>query len=344
MKALVLEDIGKIVYKEIPTPKPGQGEVLLKIRNCGICSSDKDRIFKNGTYHFPTVPGHEFSGEIVELGQGVNPELLGRRAGVYPLLPCRQCGPCRSERFAQCEHYSYYGSRCDGAFAEYISVPVFNINLVPDDLDFRAAAMCEPAAVALHALRRGKMKKGDVVAIVGTGTIAILAAKIARILGAYKVILIGRTKDKIKNASQYSDHVVNSSIWDPEEAIREFTEGGMADVVLECAGNSDAVLTAMRVVARGGNVVIVGNPVEDVNIKKDVFWRILRGELNIRGTWNSSYSSTVNDWKSVISMMSDGSLDPTDLITHVYKLEEGHEAFAALMGDELYTKIMFEMG
>ena len=115
-------------------------------------------------------------------------------------------------------------------------------------------------------------------------------------------------------------------------------------MVLECAGNSDAVLTAMRVVARGGNIVIVGNPVEDVNINKEVFWRILRGELNIRGTWNSSYSSTENDWKDVIAMMSDGSLDPTDLITHVYKLEEGREAFATLMGDELYTKIMFEMG
>ena len=101
MKALVLEDIGKIEYKEVPTPKPGKGEVLLKIRNCGICSSDKDRIFKNGTYHFPTIPGHEFSGEIVELGQGVNPELIGRKAGVYPLLPCRQCAPCRSERYAQ---------------------------------------------------------------------------------------------------------------------------------------------------------------------------------------------------------------------------------------------------
>ena len=138
--------------------------------------------------------------------------------------------------------------------------------------------------------------------------------------------------------------MVNSSIWDPEEAIHEFTEGGMANVVLECAGNSDAVLTSMRIVTRGGNVVIVGDPVEDVNIKKDVFWRLLRGELNMRGAWNSAYSSTVNDWKSVIAMMSDGSLDPTDLITHVYKLEEGQKAFATLMGDELYTKIMFEMG
>lgn len=343
MKALVLEDIGKIEYKDIPTPKPGKGEVLLKIKNCGICSSDRERIFKNGTHSFPMVPGHEFAGEIVGLGQGANPELLGKRAGVFPLLPCRQCGPCRSERYAQCEHYSYFGSSQNGGYAEYISVPVFNINLVPDDLDYRAAAMCEPAAVALHALRRGKMKKGDVVAIVGTGTIGILAAKIARILGAYKVIIIGRSRDKIKNASQYSDHVVNAAIWDPEEAIHEFTEGDMADVVLECAGNADAVLTSLRIVARGGNIVIVGDPVEDVDIKKDVFWKILRGELNIRGAWNSSYSSTVNDWKSVIAMMADGSLDPTDLITHVYTLEQGAEAFDMLRSKELYTKIMFEM-
>ncbi len=225
MKALVLEDIGKISLKEVETPTPGRGEVLVRIHACGICSSDKARIFKNGTYHFPTIPGHEIAGEIVGLGPGSRDELLGKKVAVFPLLPCRQCEPCRQGRYAQCEHYDYFGSRRDGGFAEYLAVPVFNINILPDDMDYHTAALCEPATVASHALKRAKMKQGDVVTIIGTGTIALLAACIARIRGASKIIIVGHSKEKVMNASQVANHVINATGWDVEEAVAQLTEG-----------------------------------------------------------------------------------------------------------------------
>ena len=111
MKALVLHGVGDLRYEEIDVPELKEGTVLLKIKACGICSSDIPRIFVNGTYHFPTVPGHEFSGQIVAVGDGADEALLGRRSCVFPMLPCRTCKACGMEEWAQCSGYSYFGSR-----------------------------------------------------------------------------------------------------------------------------------------------------------------------------------------------------------------------------------------
>ena len=346
MKALVLKDIGRIEYTDVKKPEPKDGEVLLKVRACGICSSDRSRIFRTGAYHFPLIPGHEIAGEIAELGRGVNPDLLGKRAAVFPLLPCRQCASCKEGHYALCEHYNYFGSRCDGGFAEYLAVPVFNINVFPDTVDYPPAAMCEPSAVALHALKRGGMKEGDSVAIVGTGTVGLLAAKIAKICGASNVIVVGRSKEKIKFASsEGADHVVNDMGWDPADAVKQLTYGKMADVVLECAGSSSAAQTAVTLAKRGGNVVFTGNPEDDMLFGKDVYWKILRNELNIRGTWNSSYSSADNNWHEILHFMADGKLKPETLITHRFGLKDCEEAFAVLNDPTVFSvKIMFTMG
>ena len=343
MKALVLEDIGKISLKEVETPTPGRGEVLVRIHACGICSSDKARIFKNGTYHFPTIPGHEIAGEIVGLGPGSRDELLGKKVAVFPLLPCRQCEPCRQGRYAQCEHYDYFGSRRDGGFAEYLAVPVFNINILPDDMDYHTAALCEPATVASHALKRAKMKQGDVVTIIGTGTIALLAACIARIRGASKIIIVGRSKEKVMNASQVANHVINATGWDVEEAVAQLTEGDMSDVVLEMAGNSQACNYALAAAGKGTNIVFTGNPEETVSFDKKIFWKILRNELSIHGTWNSGYAPGNNDWNDVIRYMQEGEIPADEIVTHSFKLEDYSKAFELLMSDRFYTKIMFDI-
>ena len=106
MKACVLEAVNKLEYKDVPTPTPAAGEVLLRIKASGICSSDFSRVFKTGTYHFPTIPGHEFAGEIVQVGEGVDAALTGRRAVVFPLLPCNECEQCKLGNYALCSNYN----------------------------------------------------------------------------------------------------------------------------------------------------------------------------------------------------------------------------------------------
>lgn len=345
MKALVLEDVGRLIYKEVADPVPRPGEVLLKIKACGICSSDIPRIFTTGTYHFPTIPGHEFAGEIIDCAADVDQSLLRKRAAVFPLLPCRECPSCAEEEYARCSNYNYFGSRCDGAFAEYISVPVWNLVFCSDDVPFSAAAMCEPASVAKHAIDAGKVSPDDTVAIIGTGTIGLLAAVWAKAQGAEKVISIGISDEYLDFAKTLGvECTVNSAKKDALQKYAAFTGGDGADVVMECVGSMDAINNAILYAKKGGRVVLTGNPYGDIAFPKNIYWKILRNELTVRGTWNSSYKTTVNNWKETIEAIESGKFDPTRLITQKFSLDQYKKAFEAVRDPKLFSvKVIFEM-
>lgn len=345
MKACVLESVGALHYREVGTPKPGSGEALLQIKACGICSSDIDRVFKTGTYHFPTIPGHEFSGRVVDLGSGIASSYLNCRAAVFPLLPCFECPSCAIGEYARCDNYNYFGSRCDGGFAEYISVPAWNLVPFSESLSYRAAAMCEPAAVALHTISAAKIAVGNTVAVIGCGTIGILAAMWAKLQGAEKVILVGRGEGKVEAARDMGfQYVISTLVQDPEKEILELTDEKGADVTVELAGNSLAISTAITCAKKGGTVVLTGNPSEDIMIKRGIYWKILRKELTVVGTWNSSYNANKNDWAVALKYMEKGLLPAEKLITHHFGLDECEDAFAVLRkpGNRA-IKVMFEM-
>ena len=345
MKALVLEDVAKLVYKDVLDPVMKPGEVMLKIKACGICSSDIPRIFTTGTYHFPTVPGHEFSGEIIDCAPDVERSLIGKRAAVFPLLPCRKCASCKDEEYARCSNYNYFGSRCDGAFAEYISVPTWNLVLCSDKIPYTTAAMCEPASVAKHCADAGKIKPGDTVTVIGTGTIGLMAALWAKSMGAKKVITIGIFDEYLAFAKTVGiDCTVNSEKDNAFEDYLKLTDGNGADVVLECVGSQEAINNAILYAKKGGRVVFTGNPYGDITFKKDIYWKILRNELVVTGTWNSSYKSTVNNWKETIAALENGSLDIAKLITHKFALKDYVEALATVRDPKKFSvKVMFEM-
>lgn len=345
MKACVLESVGQLTYKEVAVPTPGEKEVLLQIKACGICSSDIDRVFKTGTYHFPTIPGHEFAGKIVETGAGVDSSYLGRRAVVFPLLPCFQCPSCKIGAYARCEQYSYFGSRCDGAFAEYISVPQWNLVLFSNDVSYEAAAMCEPSAVALHAVSTAGITPGETVAIIGSGTIGLIAAMWARIQGAGQVIIVGRGTEKLQLAEKLGfEHLISTATQEPLQEIRRLTNDLGADAAIEAVGASAAISTAISCVRKGGRVVLTGNPVGDIQMGKDVYWKILRGELTLCGIWNSSYNAEQNDWRVTLDHMEKSLLPVEQLITHRFSLDECTEAFRVLRDRKSKSvKVMFIM-
>ena len=230
MKALNLHAVGDLRYEDVPMPVRQAGEVLLKVHACGICGSDLPRVFTKGTYHFPTIPGHEFAGEIVEAD---DPSLVGRRAAVFPLLPCRKCEACQVGEYAQCSDYDYYGSRRDGAFAEYIAVKEWNLVFFDDSLSYEEAAMCEPAAVALHAIGQASVGIGDTVAVFGAGPIGIMLGLWARTAGAFRVILCDIDPTKVEFARKQGFDAVNSRETDPVEYIRTQTGGRGADACIE---------------------------------------------------------------------------------------------------------------
>ena len=154
MKAWILHEIGEIQLEELEKPLPGRGEVLIAVKAAGICGSDIPRIYETGAHTHPLIPGHEFSGVVEAVGSEADAAWLGKRVGIFPLIPCRSCPPCANKLYEMCRHYDYLGSRRNGGFAEYAAVPVECLVELPDNVTFAEAAMLEPMAVAVHAMRR----------------------------------------------------------------------------------------------------------------------------------------------------------------------------------------------
>ncbi len=343
MKALNLHGIGDLRYEDVPMPRRKEGEVLLKIRAVGICGSDIPRVFKKGTYQFPTIIGHEFAGEIVEAGEA---GLIGQGASVFPLLPCGKCEACQTEHYAQCSQYDYYGSRRDGAMAEYLAVRKENLCLMPEGVSYEEAAMCEPAAVALHAFQKSGAGVGDTVLIYGVGTIGLILAQWARAAGVKNILLAARTDDKVEFAKKLGFPLVLNVRKDRlEEFVEDLTDGQGADACIEGTGESESWEACIRAARNFGTVVSMGNPMGAMSLSQDGYWKILRKELHIVGTWNSNFGQRHNDWKQALWGMQEKKMDLLPLITHRFPLREYREAFRMVHERrEMYCKVMFVRG
>lgn len=322
MKACVLHAVNDLRYEEVPNPIRKSGEVLIRIRASGICGSDVQRVFEKGTYSFPTIPGHEFGGEIIDAD---DKSLVGRKCAVFPLLPCRDCSCCELGDYAQCEDYNYFGSRCDGGFAELISVPQWNIVLAPDEISFEEIAMTEPCAVALHSLEKTDFRTGSSVCVFGAGPIGIMVGKWARLKGASKITLVDIDERKIEFARKLGF---------------ETEIDGLYDFVIEGAGVSASYENSTKVAKPFATVVLMGNPVKDMVISQKGYSDILRKELIIKGTWNSSFNSRINDWETVLANLKE--LDILALVSHRFNISECNEAFDLMKTQrEFFSKVMF---
>lgn len=344
MKAHVLYAVGDLRWTEVPDPPLKPGEVMVRVRAAGICGSDVERVFKTGTYHFPTIIGHEFAGEVSQVyDPTTQSHLFGRRVGVFPLKPCFRCENCRQGIYELCTDYDYLGSRCDGGFGEYVAVPEWNLLELPDEVDFPTAAMLEPASVALHALRQSGFRKGEIIAVVGPGTIGMILCRLAQLAGAAKTILIGRSQDKLDFARTHYGikYVINSTMENVSQRISDITEGRGVNVVIEGTGASASMGLSLNVVKYSGSIVALGNPHGNMVLDKDAYWKILRRQLHLYGTWNSRFGTIGNDWTDIIALLRAGELSLTPLITHKLPFNSLRKGFDIMQDKTVYSnKVM----
>ena len=308
MKAYVLHGIGDLRYEDWPVPELRPGWALVKVLAAGICGSDIPRIFTKGTYHFPTIPGHEFCGQVEAVHDETDSGWTGKRVGVYPLIPCKKCPSCQKGQYETCEHYDYLGSRRDGGFAEYVAVPVWNLIELPDTVSDIQGALLEPAAVALHAVRRAEIRSGDSVCVVGTGAIGLLAGQWAKLSGAGRVVIKGRSEAKRGLAENCGlEYRTNAS-------------GEQFDRVIEAVGLEAALVESINLTAPDGRLVLMGNPDGPRTLSQDTYWRILRKQLTLPGTWNSSFGGENSDWMRVRAAMCEGTPQTNFLNPDIQKL------------------------
>ena len=345
MKAYVLHNIGDIRYEEYEKPIPKSDEIILKVKASGICGSDIPRIYITGAHRHPIIPGHEFAGIITEIGAQVDPSLLGKRAGVFPLLPCKTCTQCLAEHYEMCSDYGYLGSRNNGGFAEFVAVPAWNLIPLPDQVNFEEAAMIEPMAVAVHAMRKIAPKRDDFVTVCGLGTIGLLLIMFLKDTGIKNILAIGNKDFQKEKALQlgisqqnFCDiREINANAWIMDHTYRKGT-----DIFMECVGKNDTFINALNSTAAAGKIMLVGNPLSDMILSRNDYWQILRKQLTVLGTWNSSYTRKADDdWHYVLHRLEQGTIHPSDLISHRLpfgQLEKGMQ----LMRDNSmdYVKVM----
>lgn len=346
MKAAVLHKVGDIRYEDMPVPGTRTGWALVRVKAVGLCGSDIPRIFKTGTYSFPLIPGHEFSGEIVEVGKGGTQRLMWRRGDrvtVFPLIPCKKCRFCRKGFYAQCDSYDYLGSRRHGAMAKYVEAPLENIISLPGGVSFVEASLTEPAAVALHALSQIDNLKNKTIALFGCGTIGIILAQLARIKGVKKIFLIDIDENKLKKARQIGfKYTINSKKIDVVNKILKISRGEGMEFVIEGVGLSITYNQAVAITAKLGKIVFLGNPLEDIKLKKPLVSKILRGEITIQGTWNSAaISKERNEWKEVLGYMAKERLK-TALLTKIFPLKDIHEVLDRVRSGKERRKVIFQ--
>ena len=343
MKAAVLHGINDLRYEDVLTPAIKEGEVLVKVKASGVCGSDIPRIVKKGTYKFPLIPGHEFAGEVVELRQNTSDIKIGDRVAVIPLIPCLKCDYCQIGEYAQCDDYDYLGSRSNGGFAEYVKAPACNLVVVPENVGLIEGALTEPAAVALHALRRTGVDAGDKVAILGAGPIGLMLAQWAKIMGAGRIFLVDIVEEKLQFAQKlgFTD-CINAKEVDIVEAIMDATSGKGVGLAIEGAGTAITFRQCIQVTRKLGKVIFMGNIETDVVLDAKTVSSILRKQIIMYGTWNSSFTALPkNEWATSLSFMNNG-LSIKPLISHQFPLERAKEAIE-MMSDksQFFNRVVF---
>jgi len=345
LKAYLLKDIGEFFFEDVGDLVPEKSEVVVSVKATGICGSDISRIYKSGTYSYPLIPGHEFSGIVTEIGEGVEKDWIGKRVGIFPLIPCQECKPCIQKKYEMCRNYNYLGSRKDGGFAEKVKVPVWNLLKLPDEVSYVQAAMLEPMSVAVHAMKSIDLKDNNRVAIYGLGTIGLFLLMFLKERGISDVIVIGNKdiqKDQALRFGVLEECFFDSRTGDATEWLECMNVDREIDVFFECVGRNEIVSEVVNYTGPGGKIVIIGNPASDMTLDKQTYWKILRNQLTIIGTWNSSYCQcNENDWQYVLDKLKNGRIHPEYMITHKFDFEDLLQGFE-LMRDksEEYVKVL----
>lgn len=338
MHAAVLHTPGDIRLEQVAKPAPAANEVLLRVAAVGVCGSDLPRMLIKGAHKMPIICGHEFSGHIEELGTDVTGFEKGQLVTVPPMLPCGTCDQCATGDFSRCRNYDYFGSRRDGAYAEWVCVPVENLLKAPEGCDPRAAAMVDPASIALHSIwKAGGVRMGARGAVIGCGPIGLFAIQWMLLMGASEVVAIDVSEEKLALAREAGAAHTFLAGEEPPKSL-------LADLIVEAAGHPSSINAAVKLAAPGGHVVFIGIPVGEIPITNAAFQHFLRQEVSLHGSWNSFGAPFPGpQWTVTLDKLASGALKWEFMISHELGLADLPGMFERLRTDRsfFFSKIMF---
>lgn len=342
MKAVVIERPHEVALVELETPSPDPGEVLVRSHVAGVCRTDLEMLHGGLTdprwVRFPLVPGHEWSGTVAELGEGVTDLEVGVRVVCEGMIPCNRCRRCKEGNTQLCLNYDQIGFTRPGGYGEFVRVPRHVVHRLPESVSFAAGTLVEPAACVLRGLERGRPRPGDTIGVIGVGTLGSLAVTLAKLYSPGTLVAYGVREEELTFARALgADATAHVTEQDPVAATHELLGGGL-DLVLETAGAAAAVDLATRLVRPGGRVVLLGIAGEGkmLEIPAD---RIMFADMDVVG----SCSYPTSAWSSVVRLLEHGLLDLDQIVTHRFPANRFEEAFALMDNRQgLVAKVVLE--
>lgn len=324
MLAVVKEHKGPgFAIKDVPMPVCREDDVVVKVRSVGFCGSDGPILAGTRDVPWPMIPGHEFAGDIVEVGAKVKGWKIGDRVSACIVIGCGNCKYCIEGNEPLCDNLIETGIHVDGAFAEYVRVPAKVLVKLRDTTSYDYGAAVDPVASAYRTVKKMPITSKDTVMVLGPGPIGLYATQLLKLRGARKIIVLGADcdKDRLEMAKKMgADYIINNSVEDPIERIREITDGEMLDFVHDCAGAVPLVDIAMNSLKKSGSYYITGlfHTLAPTDLGK-----VVRSEINICGT----ICYTREEFKECLQLIDDGRINVDSMITHHYALKDMEQAF-----------------
>jgi L-iditol 2-dehydrogenase len=338
MKAAMLYGVKNLKVEDIEVPKVGAGEVLVKVETATTCGTDL-KIFQRGyvekVIKLPTIFGHEWAGDVVEVAEGLQWPTKGARVRAGNSAPCLRCTMCQKGKYNLCENMIWLW----GAYAEYIKVParmvLVNMQEIPQHVSYEEAAIAEPLACVLHGLEEVRLKLGDTVAVIGAGPIGLLHLLTAKKMGVSKVIIIDLVEERLNVAERLgADETINAGKVNAVKDVRQLTGGYGVDVAIEAIGLPATWEQALKMARRGGTVLEFGGcpPGTEIKVNAEM---LHYGEQTILGTFHT----TPLHFRKALNLIASRSIDVRPLITRRMKLEEIEKAFEILSTSKREIKI-----
>ena len=338
MKAIVIPNPNEIEIREVPMPEVKEGEALLKVRYVGICGADVASFTGNQPFTtYPRIPGHEFSAEIVEIPENDRGLKAGDIVTCNPYFNCGGCYSCERGFVNCCTDNQTMGVQRDGAFCEYISMPVERI-YEGNGLSAEELALIEPFSISQHAVSRCTIKENDNVLVIGAGPIGLFALLAAK-AKCKNVVVADILDNRLELAKEYgAATVVNTKKQSLEEFTNEFTDGRGFDVCIEACGAPETFLGCIDSCAFAGNIVLIGNGKRETSFVHSI---LLKKELNVYGSRNALKDDFINN----IELVASKECDVMKMVSRAYDMENALDAFKALANnDGTLAKILIKIG
>ena len=334
MKAIVISNPNEIEIREVPMPEVKEGEALLKVRYVGICGADVASFTGNQPFTtYPRIPGHEFSAEIVEIPENGKGLKAGDIVTCNPYFNCGECYSCKRGFVNCCTDNQTMGVQRDGAFCEYIAMPVERI-YDGKGLSAKELALIEPFSISQHAVSRAEIKETDSVLVVGAGPIGLFALLSAK-QKCKRIVVADILDNRLALAKEYgADAVVNTKT----QSLEEFTDGNGFDVCIEACGAPETFLACIENAAFAANIILIGNGKRETSFNHSI---LLKKELNVHGSRNALKDDFINN----IDLVASGKADVMKMVSGIYEMSDALDAFKALANnDGTLAKLLIKIG